>query len=64
MNRQERERQRQQPDDKGIGNEVPSRNRSSEEDAKRQSEGNLGNERNRTDSGSERRPDTTRDTDI
>ena len=62
MNEQERDRQPQSPDDQGIGNELPGRKRSSEEDAKRQSEGNLGNERNRTDRG-ETNPDASRDSD-
>lgn len=49
MRQHERERQRERRDEKGIGTEVPSRNRSQEEDTDLQREGNLGNERTRSE---------------
>jgi hypothetical protein len=60
MDQNERDRMR---DDKGIGTEVPPRNRSSQSDEDLQREGNLGNERNRNESDRERerRPDRDRD---
>lgn len=62
MDKNERDRIRH--DDKGIGTEVPPRNRSSESEENLQREGNLGNERNRnqSDRDRERRPGSDRDT--
>ena len=60
MNQHEGDPKQQKSDDKGIGTEVPSRDRS-DKDADLQREGNLGNERNRSERDAGRTPGRDRD---